>query len=178
MKPKRLSRTVIYENPWVNLYVDKVQFPDGRIIEKHHLLDFEKEAVAVLVENPQSQILLVHAYRYTTDTIEWEIPAGVVEDGESILEAAEREVWEESGYETTNRELIYTYYPMNGISNQVFHIVRCQATEKTGDFDRNEVKEFKWVSRQEAQEMVKNKLVKDGFSLTALLLYLMWYGLP
>jgi ADP-ribose pyrophosphatase len=88
MKPERLSRTVVYENPWVNLYIDKVQFPDGRIIEKHHLLDFEKEAVAVLVENVQSQILLVHVYRYTTDTIEWEIPAGVVEDGESILEAA------------------------------------------------------------------------------------------
>lgn len=175
MKPKRLSRMVIYENPWVNLYVDKVQFPDGRIIEKHHLLDFEKEAVAVLVENAQSQILFVHAYRYAIDTIEWEIPAGVLENGESILEAAEREVQEESGYETTNHELIYTYYPMNGISNAVFHIVRCQSTRKTGDFDRNEVKEFKWVARQEIQEMVEHKLIKDGFSLTALLLYLVWY---
>jgi ADP-ribose pyrophosphatase len=175
MKPKRLSRTVVYENPWVNLYVDKVQFPDGRVVEKHHFLDFEKEAVAVLVENTQSQILLVHAYRYTTDTIEWEIPAGIVENGESVLGAAIREVWEESGYETVNPELIYTYYPMNGISNQVFHIVRCQSTKKTGDFDRNEVKEFKWVSKQEIQGMVKDRLVKDGFSLTALLLYLMWY---
>ena len=98
MKPKRLSRTVIYENPWVNLYVDKVRFPDGRIIEQHHLLDFEKEAVAALVENSEGQVLLVHVYRYTTDTIEWEIPAGSVEEGESILEAARREVWEESGY--------------------------------------------------------------------------------
>ncbi len=171
-RPKRLSRTVIYENPWVNLYVDEVQFPDGRIIKRHHLLDFEKEAVAVLVENAQSQILLVHVYRYTTDTIEWEIPAGVLENGESVLEAAAREVWEESGYETANHELTYTYYPMNGISNKVFHIVRCQSKRKTGDFDRNEVKEFKWVSRQEIQEMVKDKLMKDGFSLTALLLCL------
>lgn len=37
MFPKRLDRTIIYENPWVNLYVDKVLFPDGRLIEKHHL---------------------------------------------------------------------------------------------------------------------------------------------
>jgi ADP-ribose pyrophosphatase len=175
VKPTRLSRTVIYESPWVNLYVDKVRLPGGRIVEKHHFLDFEKEAVAVLVQNAQGQILLVHAYRYITDTIEWEIPAGVLEDGESILGAARREVWEESGYETANHELIYTYYPMNGISNHVFHIVRSQATIKTGDFDRNEVKESKWVSRQEVQEMVKDKLVKDGFSLTALLLYLTWY---
>jgi ADP-ribose pyrophosphatase len=171
MKPKRLSRTVIYENPWVNLYIDKVQFPGGRIIDKHHLLDFEKEAVGVLVENEQGQILLVHAYRYTTDTIEWEIPTGGVEKGEAILEAARREVWEESGYETINHELIYTYYPQNGISNQVFHIARSQATRKTGDFDRNEVKEFKWVSKEEIQGMIRDELIKDGFSLTALLLH-------
>jgi ADP-ribose diphosphatase len=162
---------VIYENPWVNLYADKVQFPDGRIIEKHHILDFEKEAVAVLVENMQDQILLVHAYRYPTDTIEWEIPSGGIEKGEPILAAGRREVYEESGYETTGHELVYTYYPQNGISNQVFHIVRSQATEKIGDFDRNEVREWKWASKQEIQEMIREKRIKDGYSLTALLLY-------
>jgi len=175
MKPKRLSRTVIYENPWVNLYLDKVQFPDGRIIEQHHLLDFEKEAVAALVENDEGQVLLVHVYRYTTNSIEWEIPAGTVEEDESILEAARREVWEESGYETTDHELIYTYYPLNGMSNKVFHIARCRATGKTGDFDRNEVKEVKWVSRQEIQTMIREKMVRDGFSLPALLLFLAGY---
>jgi ADP-ribose pyrophosphatase len=173
MKPKRLSRVVIYENPWVNLYVDRVRFPDGRIIEEHHLLDFEKEAVAALVENAEGEVLLVHVYRYTTDTIEWEIPAGSVEEGESILEAARREVLEESGYETTDHELMYTYYPINGISNKVFHIARCHATRSTGEFDRNEVKEFRWVSRQEIQTMIKNRWVRDGFSLPALLLHLM-----
>ena len=173
MKPKRLARTVIYENPWVNVYVDKVQFPDGRIVEQHHLLDFEKAAVAVLVENDQDQILLVHAYRYTTDTIEWEVPAGGLDAGETVLEGAKREVWEESGYETTGHELIYTYYLMNGISNKVFHVARSLAVKKTGDFDRNEVKECKWVSVQEIREMINERRLADGFSLTALLLHLM-----
>jgi ADP-ribose pyrophosphatase len=173
MKPKRLSRTIIYENPWVNLYVDRVQFPGGRVVERHHLLDFEKQAVAVLVENDQGQILLVHVYRYTTDTIEWEVPAGLIEEGESILEAAKREVREESGYETTGHEWVYTFYPMNGISNKVFHVARCRATRGTGDFDRNEVKEFKWVSRQAIRKMIEDRSMKDGYSLTALLLYLL-----
>ncbi len=175
MKPKRLSRTIVYKNPWVNLYIDKVQFPGGRIIEKHHILDFEKEAVAVLVKNAQDQLLLVHAYRYPTDSIEWEIPAGGLDNGESILEAAKREVWEESGYETSNHELIYSYYPMNGISNKVFHIVRSEATRKTGDFDINEVKTFKWLSRREIQALIKDKVIRNGFSLTGLLLYLTLY---
>jgi len=172
MKPKRLSRTVIYENPWVNLYVDRVQFPDGRIIEKHHVLEFEKEAVAVVVEDAHGRILLVRAYRYTTDTIEWEVPAGIVEPGESILEAARREVREESGYETEGHELIYTYYPINGISNKVFHVVRSRGAEGTGVFDRNEVEEYRWVSRAEIQAMIRDRAVRDGYTLTALLLYL------
>jgi isopentenyldiphosphate isomerase len=55
----------------------------------------------------------------------------------------------------------------------MFHVARCQAARKTGDFDRNEVKEFKWVSRPAIREMIEDRSMKDGYSLTALLLYLL-----
>ena len=171
MKPKRLARSVIYEHPWVNLYVDRVQFPGGRIVEEHHVLEFDWPAVAALVENDQGQVLLVHVYRYTTDSIEWGVPAGRMEQDETILQAAEREAREETGYETSGHELVYTYYPTNGISNKVFHIVRCRAGPKAGEFDRNEVQELRWASRAEISEMLRDGVVKDGLSLTALLLY-------
>ena len=171
MKPKRLARSVIYEHPWVNLYVDRVQFPGGRIVEKHHVLEFDWPAVAALMENAQGQVLLVHVYRYTTDSIEWGVPAGRMEQDETVLQAAEREAREETGYETSGHELVYTYYPTNGISNKVFHIVRCRAGPKAGEFDRNEVQELRWASRAEISEMLRDGVVKDGLSLTALLLY-------
>jgi ADP-ribose pyrophosphatase len=171
MKPKRLARSVIYEHPWVNLYVDRVRLPHGRIVEKHHVLEFDWPAVAALVENDQGQVLLVHVYRYATDSIEWEVPAGRMEQAETVLQAAEREAREETGYETSGHELVYTYFPMNGISNKVFHIVRCQAGSKAGEFDRNEVQELRWASRAEISEMLRDGVVKDGLSLTALLLY-------
>lgn len=172
MKPKRLSRTVIYQNPWVSLYADKVQFPDGRIVEKHHFLDFGKEAVGAVVRNNHDHILLVRAYRYVTDSIEWEIPAGGLEHDESILNAARREVWEESGYETVDHQLIYTYYPMNGMANKIFHLVRCRATTGSGEFDRNEIAGYKWFTRSEIQTMIAGNLINDGYSLTGLLLEL------
>jgi ADP-ribose pyrophosphatase len=171
-KPRRLARTVIYEHPWVNLYVDRVLFPAGRIVEKHHVLEFDWPAVAALVEDAQGQVLLVRVYRYTTDSIEWGVPAGKMEEGESIVEAARREAWEETGYETSGHELIYTYCPMNGISNKVFHIVRCKAGEKTGEFDPNEVQQLRWASREETEAMLKERVVRDGLSLTALLFHL------
>jgi hypothetical protein len=43
----------LYENNWVNLYIDRVEFPNGYIIEQHHLLDFDHEAVMALVENDE-----------------------------------------------------------------------------------------------------------------------------
>lgn len=171
-KPERLSRTVIYRNPWVNLYTDRVRLPEGRIVEQHHVLDFEKEAVAAIVVNPAAEVLLVRAYRYVTDSIEWEIPAGGIEPGEDILAAGRREVWEESGYDSEGHELVYTYYPMNGMANKVFHLVRCRATSGSGQFDRNEIESFQWFSRAELRAMIAANTIRDGYTLTGLLLEL------
>ncbi|MDE2798984.1 MAG: NUDIX hydrolase [Gemmatimonadota bacterium] len=156
----------------MNLYADKVEFPQGRIIDRHYFLDFKKEAVAVLVENDDGQILMIESYRYTTDSIEWEIPAGGIEKGESVLEAARREVIEETGYDPSNMEVIYTFHPSNGISNQVFHIAKCLATGSQAEFDRNEVKSVRWFTRDEVRQLIKKKKLRDGFSLAALLLKL------
>ena len=172
MKPVRLNRRVIYEHPRVSLYVDKVRFPQGLVVEEHHVLSFELPSVAVLVEDVDDEILLVHAYRYVTDSIEWGVPAGGVERGESLLEAAAREVREESGYQTTDHELIYSYYPMNGISDKVFDVVHCRSGRPTGCFDGNEVQDLRWASRRQLQQMIDQGEVKDGFSLTALLIHL------
>lgn len=173
MKPERLSRTVIYESPWVNLYVDRVRFPAGRIIDRHHFLEFSKEGVAVLVEDAGDRLLFVQAYRYTTDSIEWEIPAGGREHGEAVIATAAREVREETGYETGEHELIYSFNPLNGISNQVYHVVRCRVTSDTnGIFDRNEIARYNWFTRDEVRRLVAERAIQSGFTLTALLLHL------
>lgn len=79
MFPERLDRTVIYENSWVNLYVDKVLFPNGKLIEKHHYLHYDKQSVGIVIENNDGEILLIHSYRYVTNSMGWEIPAGGIE---------------------------------------------------------------------------------------------------
>ena len=172
MKPERLSRKIVYQSPWVNLYLDKVRFPNGFVIEKFHLLDFPHAAVTAIIENEGGNIMFVRIYRYTTGTTKWELPAGGIEDGEDIIEAAAREVLEETGYTSDNHQLIYSYYPMNGSANKFFHVVQCKAVERTQDFDKNEVSDTRWFSRKAVKQMVKDKTITDGFTLTALLLWL------
>jgi ADP-ribose pyrophosphatase len=162
----------VYQSPWVNLYLDNVKFPNGFVIEKFHVLDFDHTAVAAVVENESGNILFARIYRYITDTTNWEIPAGGVDPGETIIDAGRREVLEETGYTTENHQLIYSYYPMNGSANKFFHVVFCRAVDQNQEFDRNEVSEIRWVSRNEVEEMIKDKVISDGYTLTALLLWL------
>ena len=70
MKPERLSRNIIYQSPWVNLYLDKVEFPNGLVIEKFHLLDFPRAAVTAIVENDSGNIVFARICRYATGTTE------------------------------------------------------------------------------------------------------------
>lgn len=171
MKPERLSREIVYQSPWVNLYLDKVKFPNGFVIEKFHLLDFPSAAVTAIMENDSGNIMFARISRYTTGATEWELPAGGVEIGETVTDAARREVLEETGYTSYDHQLMYSYYPMNGSANKLFHIVYCKAIEQVQDFDKNEVNDTHWFTREEVKLMVKDKLITDGFSLTSLLLW-------
>jgi ADP-ribose pyrophosphatase len=172
MKPERLARRVIHESPWVNLYLDTLRYPDGRVIDDYHVVTYDHHAVVALVENAAGDLLFVQLYRYTFDTVQWELPAGGIDTGEDALAAARREVREETGWDSADHTLLYTYHPANGSTNQVFHVVRCRAVALAGEFDRSEIDAVRWVPREEARQMIRSGALRDGLSLTALLLHL------
>lgn len=173
MMPKRLDRKPIYESRWINLYIDKVLMPSGKIIEKYHQLDYPKESITVLLQNAKGEICFIKSLRYTTQKIEWELPAGGIEKGEDILAAAEREVFEETGFKTKALRLLYSYNPSNGMSNQNVHIIFGDIeTNEQVEFDMNEVKEVHWLSVNEIKKLIADKKISDGISLMPLLLYL------
>ena len=149
-----------------------MKFPNGRLIEKFHFLDFPRAAVTAIVEDKAGNILFARICRYTSGKTEWELPAGGVELGESEIDAAKREILEETGYTSDQHQLMYSYYPMNGSANKVFHVMRCTAIRSVQDFDKKEVSETRWFTKDEVKQMINDQVITDGFSLTALLLWL------
>ena len=171
--PTRLSRKVIYQCPWVNLYRDKIALANGHIIDQYHYLDFGLGTIAAVVENDVGQILLAKIPRYVTGTVSWELPAGGIDEGETPIEAAKREVMEETGYETDDHQQIGFYHPLNGIANMAVYVIHCNAGSSSGEWDQNEVLSTRWFTKAELVEMINSQQIPDGYTLTALLLHIL-----
>ena len=120
--PERLDRNKVYECGIFSLYTDKVKLPSGYIIEKYHQIHHHHEGVSIVVFNDKDEILMIREMRYTVGHLEWEIPAGGVEDGESIEEAVRREVMEETGCTVKDLKFLCSQNPSNGMSDQVMHV--------------------------------------------------------
>lgn len=172
MLPKQLERKAIYESPWINLYIDKVQMPSGKIIDKYHQLDYPKESVVVLLVNSKGAICFIKSLRYTTQSEEWELPAGSVDKGEDVIEAAKREGIEETGFKVINLEEVYRFNPSIGMSNQLVHVLFGEVQDDKQDvIDEDEVRETNWLKKDQIQSMIAKNEIIDGISLLPLLLY-------
>ncbi len=127
------------------------------------------EAVSIVVFNETGEVLLIQSRRYTTMRLEWEVPAGRVENGESIENAACRECQEETGCTVKDLTYLCTHNPSNGMSDCICHVFAARVDVESTDFDENEVRMRKWVSRDQVLELLKHNETQDGISILALL---------
>lgn len=173
--PKRIDRKTVYESDWVCLYVDKVAMPDGRIIDTYHKLHYPHESSCVVIINSKEEILMIQSKRYATSRLEWEIPAGRIEDGETPEEAARRECLEETGCTLKDLTYLCCQNPANGMSDLKLHVFGARVESETSVFDENEVQMKKWTPKNEVLEMLRANEIQCGVSMLALLYALSFY---
>ncbi|HLF26763.1 MAG TPA: NUDIX hydrolase [Anaerolineae bacterium] len=164
-----LAKRTIYSSEWINLAQWSVRLPDGSLIPDHHVLDYPSAAVAVIPIGPADRILMIDHYRFITDTRGWEVPSGRIDAGESMEQAAARELLEETGYTASAWRALGKYHPSNGSSNQVFYVVVARGLLRRSDpLDANETLGLRWFSREEVRGLIVRNEIPDGLSLTAL----------
>ena len=79
-----------------NIRVDRCELPDGRVLDAH-LLEYDDEIMICALTKNQ-EVVLIRQYRHGIQQAILEFPGGSVDPGESPLEAAKRELMEETGY--------------------------------------------------------------------------------
>jgi 8-oxo-dGTP pyrophosphatase MutT (NUDIX family) len=164
-----LGKRTIYASEWINLAHWTVRLPDGSVIPDHHVLDYPYPAVAVIPVGDDGRVLMIDHYRFITGTRGWEVPSGRIDAGESVEEAARRELLEETGHAAAEWTRLGRYHPSNGSSNQVFHVMVARGLERRSEPpDTNETLGLAWFDAAGVRGMIRENAIPDGLSLTAL----------
>ncbi len=163
------GQAVVHANPWFSVIRHAVQLPDGQAIDYfgvHH----ERPAVGILARQ-EGRILLIQQYRMLTGQCVWGLPSGGVDAGENTLQAAQRELLEETGYAARDWQPLIAFHPTYGCSDQRFEIFQAQDVQRLSEhFDTHEVLQVRWFSIEEIFQLIAEGCMTDGLSLVPILL--------
>ena len=171
---RALEKTsLVHDGRVVHLSIDTVRFPDGSVGDLE--LVRHRGAAAVLPvlggeRDEDPDILLLRQYRYAAGGEIWEVPAGIIEPGESWEECARRELEEEAGVRAGRLVALTTIHTTPGFTNEEIHLYA--AFDLVPGKARTDDDEFLQVVRlplSEALRMVRSGGISDAKTLVTLL---------
>lgn len=158
----------VYDNRWVKLQLWDVEPPGVERFE-HHVVKLHHVAITAVVDD-QDRVLMMWRYRFVPKQFGWELPGGIVDEGEDPSDTALRETVEETGWRPKLLEHVVTYQPMVGMVDSPHEIFVGHGAERVGDpSDLEETGHIEWVPLADVPGlMARGELMGSG-TLVALL---------
>lgn len=164
---RTISSKEIYQNQWLKLREDSVITPGG--IKSIYGVVETSPAIAIVPLTQNLDTYLVGQYRYTLDIYSWEVPEGGAGTGESNLDAAKRELKEETGLLAKKWTYFDSLYTSNSITNEIGHIYLAEDLSQTEAMpEHTEQLEIKRLPFMEAYKMVERYEIKDALAIISL----------
>jgi ADP-ribose pyrophosphatase len=158
---KLISSTEISHTPIFRVTLDRAVDPDGFEI-KRAIVQHGGSAVMMPVDE-RGRILLVRQYRLPARQYLWELPAGRMDEGETPLQAAKRELGEETGLKAKKWKKIAEFYPSPGFLAEKMTIFLAtelsQGEKKPMEDERIETR---WYTPRELKDWIHAGKIKDA----------------
>ena len=174
VEPGGVSSRRVYSGKVVSLDVDTVRFPNGSTGELEIIRHAGASAVVPLLndihgENPE--VLLIRQYRYAANGYVYEVPAGLLNAGETPEACARRELREETGYTAAEFFPLSTFFTTPGFTDERIHLFAATGlTAGQSELEADEFVELHSFSLASAIRMIESGEIVDGKSMIALLL--------
>jgi len=166
---KTLSSRQVYQNPWTSLREDIAEMPNGKttiygVVESGN-------SVGVLPFLDDQHVVMVRQYRYVfNEDHRWEMPTGGVKPGESLVDAAHRELREEVGYDAVELSHISTYYTSKSVMYEIGHLYLGYGLSQVQAVpDETEFLEIETFPFEQVLNMVLENEIRDSMTVLAVL---------
>ncbi|QOR94369.1 NUDIX hydrolase [Thermosphaera chiliense] len=170
LKPVKLSEELLFKGLRFQVVRRSYAKSEGEVFRRDVVLF--PEAVVVLPFIDGERIILIKQFRPSIEDYIVEVPAGVIDSGETPEEAARRELEEEIGYIPGELTLLGEYYPTPGYSTEKMYFYLARNLRYVGAKpEKYEIIEPFTVTLKEAYSMVEENVLKDMKTVLALLLY-------
>jgi ADP-ribose pyrophosphatase len=175
MRPKirTIDEQLVYadpNNPWLKLYFDHVEFPDGSRGRYNRIIEGTGDPGVAILPLSVLGVGLVFQYRYAIGDHVWEIPRGYG-DGVDSASEARRELLEETGLQFLELISLGSIHPNSAVFTTRVELfaASCEPIHSQPVVAGRERLEFRWFSVDEAMEAAKAGKISDAITLSALL---------
>jgi 8-oxo-dGTP pyrophosphatase MutT (NUDIX family) len=169
---RTFGERAVYESPYVRVSQVDVELPDGERFW-HYVVRLHRAATMVLVDDAD-RVLLLWRHRFVQDRWGWEVPGGLVDEGEEPAETARRELEEETGYRAGRAEHLITFQPRVGTVHAEHFVYVGREPERIGEpVEVNEAARMEWIPIASVPAMIAAGEIWSAGSLVALLRLLM-----
>ena len=166
---KKIKSEIVYDGKVIRVTKDDVKCPNGMTSLReivHH-----RGGVAILFQ-VDNKFIFEKQFRYALNEEIIEMPAGKLEEGETPLEAAKRELLEETGYRPLEMIHLGDSYPTPGYSSEVIHLYYCpKAVKEERHLDNDENIDLLYLSLAEIEKLIADNTIKDSKTVAAIHLY-------
>lgn len=166
---KILDSKDIYQNSWLRLTEFDVIAPSGNpgIYGKVH---FENKAIGIVALDDQDNVYLVGQYRFPIDQYTWELPEGGGLPDESPLDAAKRELEEETGLRAENWESLLTIHTSNSVTDEIGYVFLATGlSQHETNFDDTEDLRIRKLPFEMVLEEVMSGKITDSLTIAGIL---------
>jgi ADP-ribose pyrophosphatase len=165
MQEQTVETKSIFEGKMITLQVDTVKLPNGRTSTREIVKHPGASAVLALLDG---KMLVVEQFRKPLEKLQVEIPAGKLDPGEDPMEAAYRELEEETGYKANSMKLIHAFYTSPGFADEkLFLYFTDDLAVGSLQLDEDEFLEVEAISFEQAQQYMKEERISDAKTIMA-----------
>jgi ADP-ribose pyrophosphatase len=166
-----LSSEIVYQGPVFGVRRDQVLEP-GNLRTTREVIT-HSGSVVVLPVLPDKRVVLIRQYRHATRQYLWELVAGRMDEGESVKEAAARELLEETGYRAKSFKVFLDVFPTPGFLEERMYILLAEGlTAGEAQPEEDEKIQVRSYSLKELQQMIRKGQLHDAKSIAGILYYL------